>query len=208
MEAFGVSFWLAPGMNIHRNPLCGRNFEYFSEDPVLAGFTAASLTQGVQSHAGCYVTIKHFAANNQEDNRNHSNSIVGQRALREIYLKGFRLAVREGKAKGVMTSYNLLNGTYTANSRDLCTQLLRDEWGFTGVVMSDWFSTSAGMADPGLALAAGNDLIMPGGPSAIKALKRGLQQGRFNAEDLARSCRRVLEAIAASQIQQEFDKLL
>ena len=148
-------------MNIHRNPLCGRNFEYLSEDPYLTGTMAAAITRGVQKEKGYYVTIKHFACNNQEDNRTYVSSNVSERALREIYLRGFGMAVQAG-AKSVMTSYNKLNGVYTPNSHDLCTKVLRNEWGFDGVVMTDWYSTNPGQGDNAICMAAGNDLIMPG----------------------------------------------
>jgi len=195
MEEFGVTWWLAPGMNIHRNPLCGRNFEYYSEDPILTGKMASAVTKGVQRHDGCYVTIKHFAANNQEDNRNKSDSIMSERTLREIYLKGFSIAVREGGAKSVMTSYNKLNGVYTPNSYDLCTNALRCEWGFDGAVMTDWFSTGKGLADNGAAIKAGNDLIMPGGKWYAKMMKKALASGALKEYDLRLSCARVLKDV-------------
>ncbi|MCL2672146.1 MAG: glycoside hydrolase family 3 C-terminal domain-containing protein [Clostridiales bacterium] len=207
MAEFGVTFWLAPGMNIQRNPLCGRNYEYYSEDPILTGKTAAAITRGVQEREGCYVTLKHYAANNQEQLRNHSDSVVSERVLREIYLKAFKIAVRESAAKAVMTSYNLLNGSYTANSYDLCTKLLRNEWGFAGVVMTDWFSTGKGMASNGLAIKSGNDLIMPGGKRYRKALKRDCAKGLLSEADIRRSCARILEAIAGSLTQKELEAL-
>jgi beta-glucosidase len=206
MEEYGATFWLAPGMNIQRNPLGGRNYEYYSEDPLLTGKMAAAVTKGVQSHSGCYVTIKHFAANNQEQRRNHSNSVVSERTLREIYLKGFEIAVKEGGAKGLMTSYNYINGRYTAESYDLCTEVLRNEWGFDGAVMSDWFSTGKGMADGGLSVKAGNDMIMPGGKAYGKAIIRGLRNGSVLAGDIEISCSRVLTAIEGSKIQREFEE--
>jgi len=195
MVEFGVTYLLAPGMNIQRNPLCGRNYEYYSEDPLLTGKMAAASTRGVQSFEGCYVTIKHYAANNQETNRNRTNSIVGERTLREIYLKGYRIAVEEAGAKGVMTSYNKLNGVFAPNSYDLCTKLLRCEWGFDGVVMTDWFSTGKGLASNGLAIKAGNDLICPGGGEFIAALKKDFEGGIVGIEDIRQSCARVLEAV-------------
>nr|AUW36666.1 xylosidase/arabinosidase [uncultured bacterium] len=195
MTEYGVTFLLAPGMNIQRNPLCGRNYEYYSEDPLLTGKMAAASTRGVQSFNGCYVTIKHYAANNQETNRHRSNSVINERALREIYLKGFRIAVEEAGAKAVMTSYNKLNGIYTPNNFDLCTKLLRCEWDFDGVVMTDWYATNKGLAGNGLSIKAGNDLICPGGSYNCKELKNDLEAGIFNLEDLRLSCSRVLEAV-------------
>ena len=123
MKEYGCTYWLAPAINIHRNPLCGRNFEYFSEDPKLSGAMAAAITRGVQQEDGFYVTLKHYACNNQEDNRNFVSSNVGERALREIYLRGFERCVRSGGAKGIMTSYNKVNGIYSPNSYDLCARL-------------------------------------------------------------------------------------
>jgi len=206
MVEYGATFWLAPGMNIQRNPLCGRNYEYYSEDPLLTGKLAAAVTRGVQSHEGCYVTIKHYAANNQETNRNRSNSIVSERALREIYLKGYRIAVEEGGAKGVMTSYNKLNDVYTPNSYDLCTKVLRNEWGFDGVVMTDWFSTGKGLANNGKALKAGNDLIMPGGKEYEKAILQDIKDGIVSEEDIRQCCANVLNAVVNSRMQKEMDE--
>ncbi len=204
MKEYGCTFWLAPALNIHRNPLCGRNFEYYSEDPLLTGEMAAAITRGVQIENGYYVTIKHFACNNQEDNRKRVSSNVSERALREIYLKGFEIAVRKGKAKGVMTSYNKVNGVYTPNSQDLCTRVLRDEWGFDGVVMTDWFATSKGCASAAACINAGNDLIMPGGKSDKKAIVEGVKQGEVDIKTLRRSCIRIVNAIMNSDIQKEY----
>ncbi len=163
MMEFQTSLWLAPGMNIHRNPLCGRNFEYFSEDPLISGIMAAAITRGVQSKGGCGTTIKHFACNNQEENRMHCDSIVGERALREIYLKGFEICIKESQPMAVMTSYNVVNGVHTANSYDLCTKVLRDEWGFEGLVMTDWCTTEQGEdCTAAGCMRAGNDLVCPG----------------------------------------------
>jgi beta-glucosidase len=201
MAEYGATYWLAPGMNIHRNPLCGRNFEYYSEDPLLSGKMAAAAVKGLQSVPGCFATIKHYVCNDMEDNRNKVSSNLSERALREIYLKGFGIAVKEGGAKSVMTSYNRVNGVYAPNSRDLCTIVLRNEWGFDGVVMTDWFSTGKGLADAALAIAAGNDLMMPGGKSDKKAILAALKSGNLAIDDLRRSCalvlRQVLEGAAA-----------
>ena len=203
MKAFGCTYWLAPAMNIHRNPLCGRNFEYFSEDPRLTGLVAAAITRGVQQEQGCYVTIKHFACNNQEDQRTHMSSNLSQRALREIYLRGFKLAVKAG-AKSVMTSYNMVNGVYTPNSRDLLTKVLRNEWGFDGVVMTDWYSTNPGQGDNALCMAAGNDLIMPGTFINKQEILLGLQTGKITKKDLRRCCGNVLRQILDSEIQRQY----
>jgi len=204
MKEYGCTYWLAPGMNIHRNPLCGRNFEYYSEDPCLTGQMAAAITRSVQQEAGYYVTIKHFACNNQEDNRTAVSSVVGERALREIYLRGFETAVRLGGAKAVMTSYNRINGVYSPNSHDLCTKVLRCEWGFDGVVMTDWSSTARGRASAAAALRAGNDLIMPGGAHDKKTILRALREHLLDEADLRRSCGNVVLSILNSAIQREF----
>ena len=172
MERLGVHLWLAPALNLHRSPLCGRNFEYYSEDPLLSGRTTAAMTRGVQKHPGCGVTLKHFCCNNQETNRMHSNSQVSPRALRELYLKGFAIAVREAAPAAIMTSYNLLNGEHTSQRADLMEELLRKEWGYRGLVMTDWVISSFspdGQRYPGACasgtIGAGNDLMMPGSPA-------------------------------------------
>ena len=204
MKEYGCTFWLAPAVNIHRNPLCGRNFEYYSEDPRLTGAMAAAVTRGVQQEAGYYVTVKHFACNNQEDNRTFVSSVVGERALREIYLRGFEEAVRSGGAKGVMTSYNRLNGVYTPNSHDLCTKVLRQEWGFDGVVMTDWSSTRKGQAGAAAALRAGNDLMMPGSGGDRRDILQALRSGMLTEEELRRCCGNVIRAILDSAVQRDY----
>ena len=204
MKEYGCTYWLAPAINIHRNPLCGRNFEYFSEDPRLTGLMAAAMTRGVQQEEGYYVTVKHYACNNQEDNRNKVSSNVSERTLREIYLRAFELTVREGGAKAVMTSYNMVNGVYSPNSHDLCTKVLRNEWGFDGVVMTDWFSTNRGQANNAIAMQAGNDLIMPGGGSFKKEILAGVKSGLICEEDVRRCCGNVVKLILNSATQREY----
>lgn len=184
MNDFGVTLWLAPGMNIHRNPLCGRNFEYYSEDPVISGKCAAAMTKGVQENTGCGTTIKHFACNNQEDNRQNSNSVVSERALREIYLRGFEIAVKESQPMAIMTSYNLINGVHTANNYDLCTNIARNEWKFDGLIMTDWTTTSDKGCTAAGCMRAGNDLVMPGCNEDYINLKKELEEGTLSEEDL------------------------
>lgn len=193
MEEFGIAFWLAPGMNIHRNPLCGRNFEYYSEDPYLTGCMASAITRGVQSHDGCFVTLKHFACNNQETERNRVDVQVDERALREIYLKGFRMAVKAG-ARGVMSSYNKINGVYSPNNYDLLTKVLRNEWGFQGIVMTDWFAAGHDDCKEELCLPAGNDLIMPGSYTNFRRVAAAIRENKINPNDLARAAWNIASA--------------
>lgn len=196
MHEFKVAWWLAPGMNIHRNPLCGRNFEYYSEDPLLSGFLAAAVTKGVQSMPGVGTTIKHFACNNQEDNRKGSDSILSERALREIYLRGFEIAVKTAQPMAIMTSYNLINGVHTANSFDLCTVAARQEWDFKGVIMTDWTTTYAdGGSVPWKCVAAGNDLIMPGCAGDFENIEKALESGALKYEELQGCVQRLLTVI-------------
>ena len=204
MHEYGIVFWLGPGMNLHRNPLCGRNYEYFSEDPLLSGKMAAAITRGCQSIGGVYATLKHFVANNQETNRNLSSSNMSERTLREIYLRGFEIAVRESNPGAIMSAYNKVNGVYTPNSHDLNTKVLRHEWGFSGVVMTDWFSTGKGYADNSECMTAGNDLIMPGGNYYKKQLLHGLKSGVITDEDLLRCARNIIKAILNSQLASEY----
>lgn len=198
---FGVAVWLSPGMNIHRNPLGGRAFEYYSEDPVLTGKMAAALTRGVQSHPGVGVSVKHFCCNNSEDNRNGISANISERALREIYLKGFEIAVREAQPWTVMSSYNQLNHVYTANRRDLLTDILRCEWGFEGVVMTDWGSTNEKAGAPEDCAPAGNDLIMPGSDFDRRRVLEALADGRLTPAQVRRSACRVLRLMLASHTQ-------
>ncbi len=199
MMEFQTSLWLAPGMNVHRNPLCGRNFEYFSEDPYLSGMMAAAVTRGVQSKDGCGTTIKHFACNNQEANRMHCDSRVSERALREIYLKGFEICVRSAQPMAVMTSYNLVNGVHTANSFDLCSKVLRDEWGFSGLVMTDWTTTEHGDdCTAAGCLRAGNDLICPGNVSDHENIRSELIDGQLSQDEIRRCVARLINVCRQS----------
>ena len=197
MVEYGVKVWLAPAMNIVRNPLCGRNYEYYSEDPLLTGLMAAAVTQGVQTDAGAIATLKHFSANNQGRYRFVVSSEVDERVLREIYWRGFEIAVRQAKPRAVMTAYNRLNGTYCSNSRELCIDLLRGEWQFDGLVMTDWFATDQGRADNIQALPAGVDLIMPGGKKVVKNLKQAFRQGQLPYDAVHRAAARVLTMVLA-----------
>ena len=200
MEAFGVTVWLAPGMNIHRNPLCGRTFEYYSEDPLVSGKLAAAIVRGVQKHPGKGMSVKHFVANNCELERNMSSSNLTERTLRQLYLRGFEIAVRESKPMTVMAAYNKVNGVYCTNNYDLLVKVLRSEWGFEGMVMSDWDSMKASREDCTVpasgdvqkAAAAQCDLVMPGRPDQLEALQKGLDSGAVQLDDLRRSAARVL----------------
>lgn len=204
MERFGVHIWLAPALNIHRLPLCGRNFEYYSEDPLISGRMAAAITKGTQKHPGRGVSVKHFCCNNQETNRMHSNSIISQRALRDIYLKGFRIVVEEAEPATVMSSYNLLNGEHTSQRDDLMEIVLRQEWGYKGIVMSDWVSGNFSKPDdkyPGAcaagAIKAGNDIMMPG----TELHHQGLLNALENADAEYPITRANLEKCAARMIE-------
>lgn len=194
-KEFGVDVLLAPGMNIMRNPLCGRNYEYYSEDPELTGRTAAAFVRGVQSQGvGC--SIKHFACNNQETGRKGNNSIVDEQTLRNIYLRSFEIAVKEAHPWTVMTSYNKLNGTYTSESKWLLTDVLRGEWGFDGLVMTDWDDPHNTAAQ----IAAGNDLLEAGSSSQTRGIKNAVNNGTLSIDDVNTSVRRLLQLVVKTPV--------
>ena len=206
METFGVRIWLAPGMNIHRNPLCGRNFEYYSEDPLLSGLCAAADVRGVQKHPGVGTSIKHYFANNQEDNRMYVNAHIKERAIREIYLRNFGVCIEAAQPMTIMTSYNLINGVHGANCYDSITCYAREECGFQGYVMTDWFTSNAtvsgAMAKPNpkypcasspLCIYAGNDVQMPGSEGNIADIITAVNDGSLKLGYLQRSTAKMLE---------------
>ena len=193
VKEYGADVLLAPAINIMRNPLCGRNFEYYSEDPVIAGLTAAAYIRGVQKN-DVGTSIKHFAANNQETNRMNTDAHISQRALREIYLKGFEIAIKDSKPWTVMTSYNYINGTYASESKDLVTTILRDEWGYEGTVMTDWF----GGKDGAKQMWAGNDMLQPGKAEQFDSIVSAVRSGKLAEADLDRSVQRILNLIERS----------
>ena len=193
VKEYGADVLLAPALNIMRNPLCGRNFEYYSEDPVVAGKTAAAYISGVQKN-DVGTSIKHFASNNQETNRMNTDAHISQRALREIYLKGFEIAIKESKPWTVMTSYNYINGVYTSESKDLVTTILRDEWGYEGTVMTDWF----GGKDGAKQMWAGNDMLQPGKNEQFDSIVAGVNSGKLDEADLDRCVQRVLNLVEKS----------
>ena len=203
MEIFGVNLWLAPGLNIHRNVLNGRNFEYFSEDPLVSGLVAGAITRGVQSHPKRSTTIKHLACNGQEFNRFNSNSMLSERALREIYLRGFKVAIDSSNPHALMTSYNLINGVHSSERSELVRDVLRSEWGYEGLVMSDWFNS--GVTPIGLAnhpaqyavnnIVNGNNLQMGGGEADYNLVMEAYRKGTITKEHLYECASKVYEII-------------
>ena len=200
VKRYGADCLLAPALNLHRNPLLGRNFEYYSEDPVISGKTAAAMVRGVQSN-GVGATIKHYALNNQETNRMANDVQVDQQTSREIYLKGFEIAVRESQPWAVMTSYNKINGTYAPENETLIEKILRQEWGFEGMVMTDW----GGGRDAVATVYAGNDLLMPGSANQIKAIIEAVQNGTLDEKLIDRNVTRILEFVARSPKMQGYE---
>ncbi len=219
MKEVGIQIALKPSMNIHRDPLGGRNFEYYSEDPVLAGVLAAADITAVQQYPGIGSTIKHFAVNSQEWNRFHSCAHVSERAIREIYLKGFEIAVRTAQPMCIMTSYNLLNGIHTANSKDLLTYVCRDEWGYQGMIMTDWFTTMSGvdvfavsdksspsrhgLSVPHLCVSAGNDIIMPGSDGDREEILAALRDGTVSLAELQRCTANVIRMVLRTDVYED-----
>lgn len=200
MEEFGVTVWLAPGLNIMRNTLCGRTFEYCSEDPVLSGEIAAAVALGVQKHVGKGVSLKHFACNNSEDMRDQSSSNLSERALREIYLKGFERAVKKANPATVMASYNKINGVYSTNNYDVLVKVLRNEWGFANAVISDWDSVLNGKALVAEAVKAQCDLVMPGHANQIDELAKFLDDGTVSRLDAERCAERIIKLIETNTV--------
>lgn len=206
-----VDIWLAPAVNLQRNPLCGRNFEYFSEDPYLTGVCACEIAAGVQENHPVLVCPKHFAINEQETfrrgnagrNTDAADSILTERAARELYLKPFEMLVRDGNIRCIMTSFNKINGVFAGGNKDLCTHILREEWGFSGAVVTDWGDMDT-VVDGADAVAAGNDIVMPGGPPVIRQILDGYKEGRVTREELEKAVSHLLAMIRKVEEKYEY----
>ncbi len=198
-KEYGIDVILGPGMNLHRHPLCGRNFEYYSEDPVLSGYIGAAMVNGIEAN-GIGTSIKHFVANNQETDRDLNDSRLSERALREIYLKGFEITVREAQPWTIMSSYNKVNGEYTSESEYLLTDILREEWGFEGLVMTDWYGGRNAAAQ----ISAGNDLLEPGTRRQWEALTEAAENGELSEANIDRAARRILTLIFKTRKLQDY----
>ncbi len=197
---YGIDVILGPGVNIQRHPFCGRNFEYYSEDPFLTGKIGTAMVNGIEAN-GVGTSVKHFVANNQETQRVYNDVIVSDRAMREIYLKGFEMIVKEAQPWTIMSSYNLVNGTYVSESKDLLTDVLRDDWNYEGLVMSDWFGGNDAVAQ----IKAGNDLLEPGTNKQWKALKEASKEGNLSEEIIDISAKRILRLVFTSKKMQEYE---
>jgi len=197
MEMYDINLWLAPALNIHRSILCGRNFEYYSEDPLISGLISASITDGVQKHSNCYVTLKHFAANNQETNRYLSSSNISERAFREIYLKGFEIAIKETDAKAIMTSFNLVNGVHVNESKEITLDILRNEFDYDGIVMTDWLGTYSMSkypnTEPYKVIHSTGDLLMSGKLEFFQNIQEAIKEKKLTIEEVEESASRVYE---------------
>tara|TARA_B100000787_G_C16199343_1_gene303782 strand:+ start:1716 stop:4130 length:2415 start_codon:yes stop_codon:yes gene_type:complete len=198
-KEYGIDVILGPAANIHRHPLCGRNFEYFSEDPLLSGYMGAAIVNGIQSN-GIGTSVKHFVANNQETNRLLNDVIISDRAMHEIYLKGFEHIVKRSQPWTIMSSYNKVNGIYTSESEWLLTDVLRNDWGFKGLVMTDWF----GGKNPAAQISAGNDLLEPGTNRQWKALIKAVENGELSVDEIDKATTRILTLIFKTKKMQDY----
>nr|MCR5113728.1 hypothetical protein [Acholeplasmatales bacterium] len=204
LEALGISYYLAPAINIIKNPIGGRSFEYYSEDPYLSGMTAAALINGIEESKKHYAVLKHYACNNLEFRRNEISANVSNNALRDIYLRAFEIAIKYSSASVIMSSYNKVNHKYVCNDEGLLNKTLREEFGFSGMVMTDWLSTSKGYGSNSLAIKAGNDLIMPGGKSYYKDFYKAYKKGTVTEEEINRAASNVLNSIINTEMYKKY----